>query len=180
MTTAAGSPGREPPTTPEVAATTEPPSSTGLATLGWWAVTLVTLVVLDDLTFGPVFWAISRFGSPIAGFLAALAIYVPVQIALVRAGTSDDPSRFARFFLDRLDLDRRSRHVAAREEQMRARVTGIASSLGLSLVIGGVLPPLVLWRSGFSTRFVRRLSWATALVYAVEFSFLHGYLPGLI
>lgn len=150
------------------------------STIGWWAATLVTLVILDDLTFGPFFWLISRLGSPTAGFLAAFVIYVPVQIALVRAGTSGSPGRLAAAMLRRLDLDRRSKNIADREHRMHERVTGTISALGLSLLIGGVLPPLILWRSGFSTRFVRVLSVATATIYALEFALLHGLVPGTV
>lgn len=149
-------------------------------TVGWWAATLLTLIVLDDLTFGPVFWLVSRLESPLAGFTLALVIYVPAQILLVRAGTSDSPGKVATFFLSRLDLERRSTNVAEREQRLRARVTGVISASALSLAIGGVLPPLALWRAGYGRTFVRRLSWLTATIYAVEFSLLHGYLPGTI
>lgn len=151
-----------------------------LNTIGWWIATLATLVVLDDLTFGPIFWLISRLGSPLAGFAVALAVYVPVQVALVRAGTADEPGRVARWFLDRLDLNRRWEGVAEREESLRTRVTGGLSACLLSFVIGGVLPPLLLWRQGYDRTFVRRLSYATATIYAVEFAVLHGLVPGLI
>jgi len=150
------------------------------STAGWWAATLLTLIVIDDLTFGPIFWLISRLGSPWAGFLAALLIYVPAQIVLVRGATSGDPGRVVAYLLARLDLHRRSHNIAQREHRIRARVTGVATALALSVAVGGVLPPLVLWRQGFSTAFVRRLSLLTATVYAVEFSLLHGLLPGLI
>ncbi|HYI61869.1 MAG TPA: hypothetical protein VEW93_08710 [Acidimicrobiales bacterium] len=149
-------------------------------TVLWWAATVLTLVLLDDLTFGPVFWVVSRVGSPSAGFLVALAVYVPAQIALVHRGTSDRPGRLATFMLSRLDLQRRSRQIAAREQDMRARVTGVASAFGLSLVIGGVLPVLLLHRAGYGTGFVRRLAVATSVAYAIEFALLHGLLPGHI
>lgn len=155
-------------------------ASRRFSTIGWWTATLATLVILDDLTFGPVFWLISLFGSPIAGFAVALAIYVPAQVLLVRAGTSDDPHPIARWFLDRLDLARRFDGVAQREKSLRSRVTGGASACLLSLVIGGVIPPMVLWRQGHSQQFVRRLSLATATIYALEFALLHGLMPGTV
>lgn len=151
-----------------------------LVTLGWWAATLATLVVLDDLTFGPAFWLIARLASPTTAFLAALVVYVPAQVLLVRAGTSDQPGRLATWFLSRLDLQRRSAEIGHREQRLRSRVTGIASACGLSLVIGGVLPPLMLWRAGYGRRFVRRLSVPTAVIYAVEFGVIHGLVPGLV
>jgi len=151
-----------------------------LSTIGWWAATLLTLVVLDDLTFGPAFWLISLLGSPLAGFLTALAIYVPAQVLLVRAGTSDDPHAIARWFLDRLDLHRRFEGIATREKSLRSRVTGGVSACLLSVLIGGVIPPLVLWRHGHGQAFVRRLSYVTATIYAVEFAVIHGAVPGLL
>lgn len=162
--------------TPSPVRTSPPLAVTAL----WWLATLVTLVILDDLTFGPVFWLISRFGSPLGGFLAALAIYVPVQIFLVMAATSGSPGRIARFFLDRLDLDRRSQNVGDRERRLQEQITGAVSASVLSLLIGGVLPPLILWKAGYSVGFVRRLSFLTASVYAVEFALIHGFVPGTI
>lgn len=166
------------PTTPTA------PTPTGrqpiLVTIGWWAATLATLIVLDDLTFGPVFWLISVLGSPKLGFLVAFAVYVPVQILLVRAATSDEPHRILAAILGRLELDRRSAHVAQREKQLHARVTSGAMAVLLSFAIGGVLPPLVLWRAGHPTAYVRRLSVLTSTAYALEFALLHGMVPGLI
>lgn len=151
-----------------------------VVTAMWWLATLATLVVLDDLTFGPIFWLVSRLGSPLAGFLTALVIYIPVQVFLVFAATSGSPGRIASFFLSRLDLDRRSQSVGDRERRLHERITGVLSATGLSLVIGGVLPPLILWKAGYSRGFVRSLSLLTASVYAVEFAFFHGFIPGTI
>lgn len=157
-----------------------PGTSRWATTLLWWVATLLTLMVLDDLTFGPVFWLISTLGSPTAGFVIALLVYVPAQISLVRHGTSETPGKVAAYLLGRLDLQRRSHQIAARERRMKSRVTGTLSALALSCVIGGVLPPLLLHRAGYGTAFVRRLSVATALIYAVEFALIHGLLPGTL
>lgn len=153
-------------------------SHTLLHAAAWWLVTLVVLVILDDLTFGPFFWALSRIGGPWVAFIAALCIYIPAQIVLVFRATSDQPGRVASFFLRRFDLERRSPHVAAREQRLRARVTGIITAVPMSLVIGGVLPPLALQRAGYGVTFVRRLSIVTSTLYALEFATLHGLLPG--
>lgn len=151
-----------------------------LATVGWWLVTLIVLVVLDDLAFGPFFWVIARTASPLVAFFVALAIYVPAQVAIVHRGTSGHPGRIGSFFLNRLDLDRRHTSIRVREDLMRDHVRGALSSCILSLVIGGVIPPMLLWRRGHSTSFVRRLSLVTATIYATEFALLHGFLPGVI
>ncbi len=145
--------------------------------LGWWALTILILVVLDDLTFGPAFWAISRLAGPLVAVAAIYAIYLPVQVFLVARGTTEDPGRFAAFFLRRLDLERRSEQVARNERRLRSKVLGVGSALLGSLVIGGVLPPLLLWRSGMPRPQVLRLSVATSAIYATEFALLHGLLP---
>lgn len=159
---------------------TEPAAPRWYATVLWWAVTLATLVVLDDFTFGPGFWLLSYFGSPLLGFLAAMAVYVPMQVFIVGRGMADEPGRVASFFLSRLDLQRRSAAIGDRERQLKSRVTGALSAVALSLVIGGVIPPLLLWRQGYERTFVRRISFVTATVYATEFAALHGALPGLL
>ena len=57
---------------------------------------------------------------------------------------------------------------------------GAGSAILLSPVIGGVVPPMVLWHRGHPARFVRRLSVVTAAVYASEFALLHGWIPGVV
>jgi hypothetical protein len=146
----------------------------------WWAATLIVLAVLDDLTFGPVFWTLSRLVGPVVAVVAVYAVYVPVQVFLVRRATTDDPGRLARFLLARFDVQRRFQRVADNETRLRSCVVGGGSALLMSLVIGGVLAPLLLWRSGWPRRTVRRLSIATAVLYATEFAVLHGLLPSAI
>lgn len=148
--------------------------------LAWWLITIVTLVVLDDLTFGPFFWLIARLAGSTIAVALVFAVYIPAQVYLVRRGTEDQPGRIAAFFLDRLDLSRRHPRIREREKALRARVGGSVSAILSSLVIAGVLPPLLLWKAGYSTRFVRRISWVTATVYAAEFAFLHGFIPSLV
>lgn len=145
----------------------------------WWLVTLGTLVVLDDLTFGPVFWAISRWRGPTLAVALAVGVYTVSQIFIVHQGTSRTPHAVARFFLDRLDLNRRHREVARREDSLRHRVIGGATALAVAPIVGGVIPPMVLWRSGYGRTYVRRVSIPCAVIYAIEFSLLHGALPAL-
>lgn len=145
----------------------------------WWALTVLTLVVLDDLTFGPFFWAVSRFAGAAVAVGLIFAIYVPAQVYIVHRGMQPEPGRVAQFFLHRLDLTRRRPEIRARETQLHRRVAGGTSALLASLLIAGVLPPLLLWRAGYSRSFVSRISWATATVYAAEFALLHGFVPSL-
>lgn len=146
----------------------------------WWVATVLTLVVLDDLTFGPVFWLLSRTAGPWVAATAALVIYTSAQIYIVFRATEPEPGRIASFFLRRLDLARRSPAVHANEQKLRSQVVGWGSSILLTPVIGGVIPPLVLWRRGWEASAVRQVACVCAPIYAVEFALLHGLIPGLI
>lgn len=148
-----------------------------LATVAWWIATIFTLVVLDDLTFGPIFWVIARVGGAWWAVAAVFAVYVPVQVFLVRRGTAPTPGRLAAWFLSRLDLERRFEPLRTNEQRLRNQVAGVVSALALSFVIGGVLPPLLLYRRGWPRLAVRRLSIWTSVLYACEFAVLHGLIP---
>ncbi len=151
-----------------------------IATVGWWLVTIATLVVLDDLVFGPVFWIIARtLGAPWA-VVAVFAVYMPAQLFLVDRGSREEPGRVAAWWLHRLDLERRSRRIQENVESVRARVTGGFVAVLLSPVIGGVLPPLLLWRQGWDRRYVRAVSLPCAAAYAATFALVHGVLPAAI
>ena len=65
------------------------------------------------------------------------------------------------------------------ERLMHSKVAGATSAVVLSLLIAGVLPPLILWRQGYSREFVLRVAVLTSVVYASEFALIHGYLPSL-
>lgn len=151
-----------------------------LRTAFWWVLTLLILMVLDDLTFGPAFWALSRLVGPWVAVGAVYAVYVPVQVWLVGRGTVAEPGPVAGWFLDRFGLSRRFEAVRRNELALHSRVVGVVSSSVLSLVIGGVLPPLLLWRQGWPKPAVRRVSVLTAFVYATEFALLHGLLPSTV
>lgn len=153
--------------------------SVGL-TVWWWFVTLVTLVVLDDLTFGPFFWAVARLMGAVWAVAAVYAIYIPAQMFLVVRGTADSPGPVADWFLRRLDLQRRYSEVAQREGLLRSKIVGGLSSVAFSLLIGGVIPPLILWRQGYPRTFVIRIALLTSTVYATEFAVLHGLIPAWV
>lgn len=146
-------------------------------TVFWWVATLAVLVVLDDLTFGPAFWLISRTLGPGIAVLAIFASYVPAQLYLVYQGSKGSPGRVSAWWLKRLDLERRSIHVRRNEAAVRRQVTGSVSALLLSPVIGGVLPPLILQRKGTPQAVVRGIAWPAAIIYAATFALLHGMLP---
>lgn len=145
----------------------------------WWIATVVTLVILDDLTFGPLFWLISRTAGPWISAATALVVYTSAQVFIVFRATEDDPGRIAGFFLRRLDLNRRSQHIAANERRLHSQVAGWFSALLMTPIIGGVLPPLLLWRMGWHRSSVRHVVLVCAPIYAMEFAVLHGLLPSL-
>jgi hypothetical protein len=145
-----------------------------------WVLTIVTLVVLDDLVFGPVFWAIGALRGPAVGFVVAFVVYFVGQLVLVHEATRRSPRRLATFFLRRLGLERPAGRTRPREDEIRARILGSGSAILLSPVVGGVIPPMLLWHRGFDTHFVRRLTIVTAAVYAAEFALLHGWLAGTV
>ncbi|MCP4435143.1 MAG: hypothetical protein GY812_06535 [Actinomycetia bacterium] len=151
-----------------------------VTTLWWWFITLLVLVILDDLTFGPFFWLIARLAGAVWAMLAVYAVYIPVQLFLVSRGTRDEPGRVAHWFLSRLDLERRYRQVQDNESKVRSRVAGGVSAVLTCLIIGGVLPPLLLWRQGFERRYVMQIAGVCSVVYATEFALLHGLVPAVI
>ena len=117
----------------------------------WWGITLdarrarrphLRSCLLGDLaTGGPVRGRRRRDGGVRAG------------ADLHRPARHHGRTRAVReFFLDRLDLQRRSNKVADREARLRSRVVGAASAIALTFLIGGVLPPVILWRQGYSAR----------------------------
>jgi hypothetical protein len=150
-----------------------------MVALGWIA-TVVTFVVLDDLVFGPVFWALARWKGSAVAAATAFVIYFVVQVFIVHQGTQAAPHRLAAFFLRRLGLERGAVATRRHEEEIRSKVLGSGSAILLSPVIGGIVPPMLLWHRGQSARFVRRLSVVTAAVYASEFALLHGWIPGAV
>lgn len=151
-----------------------------MATLAWWSLTIVTLVIVDDLTFGPVFWLLARLGGTAVAVVTAFLIYSIAQVLLVRQGTSEQPHRLASWFLSRLQLERKRPEIASREKRLYAKVAGYGSAVLAAPVVGGVLPPLLLHKAGFGRNDVRRLSVVTSAIYAAEFAFLHGWIPGSI
>ncbi len=151
-----------------------------LTTLGWWVATVAVLVVVDDLTFGPAFWAVSRLWGSMAAAGLAFVIYTVVQVWLVRSGTAESPCGLAVWLLQRLQLERKNRNVAENEQRLHSWVGAELPAVLITPVIGGVLPPLILYKLGYPAGRVRALSLVCAPIYAAEFAFLHGWIPGSI
>ena len=145
----------------------------------WWMATIAMLVVVDDLTYGPISWLLVGLFGQIA-VVVVFVIYFFAQLYLVNHGIRDSPGRMAGWFLDRLQLSRRSQQVADRETHIHEHVTGVVFACVFSILIGGILPPLLLWRRGWSRSAVQRVAVVTSAIYASEFATLHGLIPSRI
>ena len=167
------------PCLPRLLVVSDPSSRRAPRGLFWWVATIATLVVVDDLTYGPISWLLVKFFGQ-AVIALVFVIYFVAQLYLVNQGIRDSPTRLAGALLDRLQLSRRSSQVADRETHIHEHVTGAALACVFSLLIGGVLPPLLLWRRGWSRTAVQRVAVATSAIYAAEFAMLHGWIPSQI
>lgn len=136
----------------------------------WWIVTLTTLIIVDDLLFGPVFWIISVWNALAVTALAFTASFA-MQIWLVRAGTNPNPGRVAKCMLDRLLLGHKNEEVVAREASLKARASSVIGAVIVTPIIGGVIPALLLAKRGVD---VGRLTYLLATIYSIEFAAIHG------
>ena len=140
----------------------------------WWAATFAVLFLLDDMMFGPIYWALSAWSRPfstVMAFLGSLAL----QQWLVRAGTKEEPGRLARWALKRLSLERKNKEIAKREGQLRGKALGYLGAALVSLLIGGVIPILILQKyTATNRKRLLRFAWVTTIIYAAEFAALHG------
>lgn len=150
------------------------------STILWWVATVTTLVVLDDLVFGPAFWALARTSGAIVAVVAVFVVYIPAQMFLVYRGTTVQPGRIASWWLRRLDLGRRSLHIQQNVDTVRGAVTGGVMAIVVSPVIGGVLPPLLLWRRGWDQSSARVVAVPCAALYAATFSLIHAVVPAAL
>lgn len=167
------------PCLPRLLVVSDPSSRRASRVLFWWVATIATLVVVDDLTYGPISWLLVKlFGQ--AAIALVFVIYFVAQLYLVNQGIRDSPARLARVLLDRLQLSRRSSQITDRETHIHEHVTGAALACVFSLLIGGILPPLLLWRRGWSRIAVQRVAVVTSAIYAAEFAMLHGWIPSQI
>lgn len=140
----------------------------------WWGVTLLTLIVLDDLTVGPAFWLLALV-SPILSTIVAFCVSFVFQLWLIYSVTSGQPSRRATRFINRLLPTHKSSRVVACEQSIRRRVVSSLSAIVVTLLIGGVLPVVFLYREGrMRASALRRLALVTTALYALEFALIHG------
>jgi hypothetical protein len=144
------------------------------SSIAWWGVTIVTLVLVDDLLFGPFFWVAAQFSRSMATVFAFLLSF-GFQLWLNWAALQPQQGRVAKAMLDRLRVPRKRPEVVAHEASVQQRIVSAASAVATSLLIGGVLPIIFLRdRDVMSVARLRRLSILTASVYSAEFALLHG------
>jgi hypothetical protein len=140
----------------------------------WWGVTLVTLILLDDLLFGPIFWLLSQVDRAMATAAAFCASFA-FQVWTNWAGLRPNPGRVAQFFINRLMIARKKHQIVEREESLRRQIISGSSALGASLLVGGVIPIIFLHRKGvLGIGHLRRLALMTSAIYATEFALIHG------
>jgi len=143
--------------------------------LWWWAVTIITLVIVDDLVFGPVFWAIALLNRFAAVALAFFASWL-YGTWLVFRGTREESGRVAQFLLNRLWLERSNPEIAQRTQRVHSSVTSVVAATLATPFIGGVIPALILHkRDAMPLSQIRRLAVFLTALYALEFALIHGY-----
>lgn len=149
-------------------------SSRWWLTILWWAATVITLVLVDDMITGPVFWLLSLVSRPGATIVAFVASFV-FQVWLSWAGMNVKSGGRAEAWTNRLMGARKMTHIEENQESLRRHVVSMASAIVVSPLIGGVLPVLLLHRRGLiSVDRLRRLAFVTAAIYATEFALIHG------
>ncbi len=146
-----------------------------LRTLYYWIALFAILVVVDDLTFGWIFWLLAQI-HPLVSATAALLIYWVLGYWLLIRGLNPNPGKWAHKMLNRLQLERKNPELRAREEELKNKITSVAVAIPMSLLFGGVLT--VLWlrrRNVVSDDGAYRLGFWLCGLYALEFALLHGF-----
>lgn len=141
----------------------------------WWGVTLLTLIILDDLVFGPIFWSLAAFNRWLATIVAFFASWI-FGLWLVSAGLKEEPSKLANFFLKRLLLGHKTKQIHEREEKVGQAAASGVGALVVTPIIGGVIPALVLRKYDLmKVDTIRRYAVILTAIYAAEFSAIHGW-----
>ncbi len=140
----------------------------------WWSVTLITLLILDDLLFGPIFWVLALV-NPLLSTVVAFVASVLFQNWLIQAGLKAHPGKLATFFLNRLMLGRKNAEVARREDSIKRSAGSAIGALMVTPLIGSVIPVLLLGKHRLmSAEKLRYFSVLLSVIYAIEFALLHG------
>ena len=146
-----------------------------LRTFYYWTLLLVTLVVLDDLTFGWIFWALAQI-HPLISASAAFAIYWAMGYWIALRGLSPVPGKLASWFLARLQLEHKNPELQVREQMLKEKITSISTAIPMALLFGGVVTTLWLRRRGtVDDSGARSLAFWLCGLYALEFALIHGF-----
>lgn len=151
------------------------PQPSRLSTLLWWTVLFLALVVADDLAFGWIFWIIAVLTHPFVSAAVAFAVYWVVGYKITMGGLSPNPGRLTGWFLHRLQLERKNSDLKALEESLMNKITSVTIAVPMSLLFGGVVTVLWLYkRTVVNYGRARLLAIGLCAIYAVEFAAIHG------
>jgi type IV secretory pathway VirB3-like protein len=140
----------------------------------WWSLTLLTLIILDDLLYGPIFWVLSVYSQPLAT-LCAFAASLSLQLWLLAEMAKKDRSRFASILINRLMLERKNREVQERETTIKESIGSLISAVFGTFVLGGVITTtLLLKKRTYSERDEKFISVLLCVLFSVEFCLIHG------
>jgi hypothetical protein len=150
-------------------------------TLYYWMLLFITLLVVDDATFGWIFWVIAQFSLIIAA-VTAFVIYWVVGYWLTLRGLSPKPGKMAGWLLNRLQLGHPNKAQHEFEQRAQSKITSIASAVPMTLLFGGVFTTLWLHRRGIvANHRARRLGFWLCGLYALEPTVIHALgIGGLI
>jgi hypothetical protein len=143
-------------------------------TVYYWVALFVVLVLVDDATFGWIFWLLSQI-NPLLSAVVAVAIYWSVGYWIILEGLRPNPRPVAAWFLKRLQLGRKNPELAQRELRLMEKITSVAVAVPLALLFGGPVTTLYLRRRELvDDRQARRLGFWLQGLYALEFAAIHA------
>lgn len=146
-----------------------------LRTLFYWMWLLVMLIVVDDLTFGWIFWALAQV-NPLISAAAALVIYWAMGYWITLRGLRPNPGKVAGWFLNQLQLERRNAELRYRQESLKTRMVSIGTAVPMAILFGGVVVTLWLRRRGvIDDNRTRSVAFWLCGLYALEFALIHGF-----
>lgn len=145
-----------------------------LRTLYYWTILFISLLIVDDLTFGWIFWTIAQI-HPLVSATLAVTAYWSLGYWITLRGLRPDPGRIASWFLKRLQLERKNSELQAREESLKAKITSVTIAVPMSLLFGGVVTTLWLRRRDIvNDSQAKRLAFWLCGLYALEFALIHA------
>lgn len=149
-----------------------------LRTLYYWILLLLLLLIADDMVFGWIFWVLAQINLPATVAIAMVGSW-SFGYWLTLKGLNPNPGRVAKFMLSRLQLERGSAELKKREEQLREKLVSVGGAVPLTLLFGGVVTTLWLYkRASIDQRQARKFAFWLAGVYAIEFAFIHAFAIG--